>query len=164
MSTATIRALEKARRNLGNVSDYRVSITLGITRSCVSRWRNLKSQAEGDTAVQLARLAGMEPGQLLAAIEAERCKDSGAKAIWLQLAKLAQAACLGLAFLLGYTPNSQARSSVQNAPETPAIVGHIIKALIALMRRGFRLLGANMAGIFRTLSQYGTGLHRLEFA
>ena len=51
-------------------------------------------QLDDDFAVKVATVIGVDPAQLLAEIQSERSKSQAARAHWLRLAKMAQAACL----------------------------------------------------------------------
>lgn len=101
MATATQLAIDRAAAALGGVTDYRLAKILGVRQTALSKYRLGQRQLDDGIAVQLAELAGMNPAQLLAEIQAERSKDEAARKEWMRLAKLAQAACLMLAILAG---------------------------------------------------------------
>lgn len=116
MTTATIRAIDEAARVLGGISDYRLAKTLGITQPTISGYRTGLRQLDDDFAVKVAMVIGVDPAALLAEIQAERSKSQAARAHWLRLAKMAQAACL----VTGITAMYLATSGPSDQPPTSA--------------------------------------------
>ncbi|RVU46098.1 helix-turn-helix domain-containing protein [Rubrivivax rivuli] len=58
-------------------SDYRLAKELHVSPSAVSNWRAGRSFPEPVLCVKLAALAGVEPGQVIAQVEAERAERAG---------------------------------------------------------------------------------------
>lgn len=76
----------KEKHRLG--SDYALAGCLGITRSMVSAYRTGKRMLGDGTAVRVAELLEVDPGYVLASIEAERTHNAAARKAWENLAEL----------------------------------------------------------------------------
>jgi transcriptional regulator with XRE-family HTH domain len=72
MNTAEL--LDRARERAGNVSDYRIAKTLGVSTTTVSQWRSARSYPDLLHVFQLAELAGMSEvsSQIAASLELDR--------------------------------------------------------------------------------------------
>lgn len=92
MLNATQALLDRLSEQLGGVSDYRLSKTLGITPQRISMYRNGHRQFDDSTAVKVSELLNISAGQVLAELQAERAKDSAVAAVWHQVARAAAAA------------------------------------------------------------------------
>lgn len=78
----TIELLETVKDRYGIPSDRQLSLRLKITRAQISRYRT-KGEAMGEeVALRVAELLELDPGYVLASMEAERTHSKAAKAAW----------------------------------------------------------------------------------
>lgn len=70
----------KARHSVE--SDYKLAQLMGVTRSCISNYRNGKSSLDDVAALKVAELLELSPGIVLSAVHAERAKAPAEKAAW----------------------------------------------------------------------------------
>lgn len=84
----TNELLDQVKARYGLHSDYSLSAKLGLTRSVVSAYRNGKRMLGDDAALKVAELLDLDPGYVLACMEAERSHSAAAKAAWERLADL----------------------------------------------------------------------------
>jgi len=100
----------KARHNLP--SDYALSAKLGITRQCMSRYRQKSDYLGDSTAIRVAELLEIDPAIVVAAAHQERSKKPEEKAVWESiLQKLGGAAALVLIGVGGLSAPSPAQAS-----------------------------------------------------
>ena len=98
--------MDKARNRRSIATDMALGERLGRSRQVVSQWRSGDKYPDEDVIVQLAELAGDDPGEWLLAIKAIRSEGAAGKA-WSALAKRL-AATAALVLLVAFLP-------VQNA-------------------------------------------------
>ncbi len=87
MENATNRYLNALARKLGGVSDYRLSKVLGTSTSGISNYRMGRSTLDNTTAAKAAELLGLNPLEVIAAIEMDRAKTDETKQFWTAQAK-----------------------------------------------------------------------------
>jgi predicted transcriptional regulator len=80
LSTAELVAL--AKKQAGDVTDYRLAKILGISHSTVSSYQNGRSKPENPVAMRLAELAGIDPVAAMAAVNIERATSDGDRQAW----------------------------------------------------------------------------------
>lgn len=78
--------LDDAVRRGAAKNDSDVARLLGVTRAAVSDWRNLRRTPDDDQAVNLAKLLGIEPGEVLAECGAARARNAETRAAWERVA------------------------------------------------------------------------------
>lgn len=79
--------LERVKAQQGLKSDYMVGKVCGINQQTVSNWRTGRSFPDEKMCLILAEAASIDPGFLVASMQAQRAKDETARAIWLQVAE-----------------------------------------------------------------------------
>lgn len=92
----------KRRHKIG--SDYALAKRLGITRSVVSAYRTGKRNLGEDVAVTVADLLDVDPGYVLACMEAERTTHPAARAAWERMADLVKRHGAAAIFVLAAAP------------------------------------------------------------
>lgn len=111
MNTAHLLDLAKQRHA---VSDYGLSKMLGVGSSTISNYRNGRSHPDDRLAEELAKLAGLDPGEVAAWMQVERAKDSQARALWQGVAqRLARAGVAGLVGVVALAGPPDAGASVR---------------------------------------------------
>jgi len=76
----------KAARKLKN--DAELAEDLNISRACVSRWRKELSHPEPVALWKFAEVLGLNPADLICAMEAERAKNMDNAYIWNQVRRM----------------------------------------------------------------------------
>jgi transcriptional regulator with XRE-family HTH domain len=74
--------LDAIKVKLDIPSDYATAKALGVTRAAVSRWRLCKATPDDLTCAKIAEILGIEPIEVIAAINFERSTDEHARAVW----------------------------------------------------------------------------------
>lgn len=82
----TNELLDKVKARYGLPSDYALAAKLGMTRAGISGYRNGRSKLGDDAALRVAELLDLNPGYVLACMEAERTHSDAARAAWEKLA------------------------------------------------------------------------------
>lgn len=82
----TNELLDQVKVRYGLKSDYALAAKLGMTRSLVSAYRNNKRMLGDDAALKVAELLDLDPGYILATMEAQRTHNDAARAAWERLA------------------------------------------------------------------------------
>jgi Helix-turn-helix. len=86
---ASITLLDKYKKTCSLASDNACAVSLGVTRSAVSLWRNGKGHPEADSVERMCEATGEPLARWLPLIEAERARSPGARRAWLRLAQVA---------------------------------------------------------------------------
>ncbi len=97
----TVQLMDRIKKTHGIQSDYQLAKFLGVTQQSVSNWRRGKSAFDDEIALKVADLLGLDRGQVLAWVHAERCKNPEARRALLRLADLAKTAAFA-AFTMTY--------------------------------------------------------------
>ena len=84
--SATIKLLDKYRKTCLTPSDNAIAVSLGLSRTAVSRWVNGAAHPDAEHIEKMAQAIGEEPGPWLVAIQAERTHGDKNKKAWLRLA------------------------------------------------------------------------------
>lgn len=87
MQTTTALLLDRWKERRGISSDYEAARALGVSRSSLSNWRKGTNHADVIAAATMAEDLGMEPIEVLAAIQADREIRPQAQAIWRRYGK-----------------------------------------------------------------------------
>jgi transcriptional regulator with XRE-family HTH domain len=85
--TTTINLLDKYRAVCLLQSDNAAALSLGLTRSALSLWRNGKSHANATAVERMCQATGQPLARWLPMIEAERARTAGDRRVWLRLAQ-----------------------------------------------------------------------------
>lgn len=84
MST-TCNYLDMAKKKLGVQSDYALAKTLGLRTTAISNYRAGRNHFDDATAIKIAHAIGLDPVEILAAMQVERAKSDEARAVWANL-------------------------------------------------------------------------------
>jgi predicted transcriptional regulator len=106
----TIDFLEALKARYQLVSDYSIAKLLGVTRACVSSYRNNKSFFDDSTAIHAAKLLEIDPAYVVACVHSERAKSDDQKAVWREIMEkfggVAASVVIGLAVTALPAPNA----------------------------------------------------------
>ena len=83
--------LDRAKTVQKVKSDYKLSLTVGVSESSLSTYRKGISLPDEINCKKLADAAGVDPALLVVEMQAQRAKSDEARAIWLDIAKRLQA-------------------------------------------------------------------------
>lgn len=83
--------LDKAKAVQNVRSDYKLSLTVGISESSLSAYRKRVNLPDEINCKKLADAAGDDPDLLVVEMQAQRAKTDEARAIWLSIAARLQA-------------------------------------------------------------------------
>lgn len=108
--------LDAVKMRLSIDSDYRLSKVFGCHTSAISNYRNARSHLCEETAIKVAEILKIDPGQVLADVAAERTKCPAAKAAWeaaaRRLSGAAAAVFMSVIIGLGATPHPAQAGSI----------------------------------------------------
>lgn len=134
--------LDLARANSEIPSNYRLARILGVSDQTIWTWKTGKKWPDEEMAARLAELAGLDPGQVVASIKAERAEPGPMRDLWLGVAeRLSRTAVAGVAALVTITgsPDAGAMAKVTDqAPETatPIIMSsRLLRSVARLVAR-----------------------------
>jgi plasmid maintenance system antidote protein VapI len=82
----TRELLDKVKEKFDLSSDNKLAQKIGISRERISRYRHTSGALGADAAVKVAQLLEIDPGYVLACMEAERTDSEAARAEWHKLA------------------------------------------------------------------------------
>lgn len=152
--SAAINLLDKYKKTCSIASDNACAISLGVSRSAVSLWRNGKGHPEADSIEQMCDAIGEPLARWLPLIEAERARSPGARRAWLRLAQVAAA----VAMTVGLTP---AHSAPVSTGHNPVGTVYYVKFWKAIRRAGTRIASALFP---KHGAPHGTPTHTLAMA
>lgn len=114
---STVQYLDEMKDRLGVESDYALAKALGMTRAAVSKYRTGYSMPDDLACAKIAEVLGVEPMEVIAAINYQRSKTDDARRLWESIwGKAAGAIALSLSVAvvgaLAVAP-SQVRASEQ---------------------------------------------------
>lgn len=90
--------LDSAKTHQGIKSDYALAKAVGVTHPAVKRWRDGNGFPSPEHAYTLAKMAGLDPAEVIATVLAQSEKNPDVKKVFEHLQKcVAAAACLVLA-------------------------------------------------------------------
>ncbi|WJI17481.1 helix-turn-helix domain-containing protein [Pseudoxanthomonas winnipegensis] len=120
MLVATL--MDKARQRRGIPTDMALGERLGRSRQVVSQWRSGDKFPDEEVIVQLADLAGDDPGEWLLAIKAVRSEGAAGRA-WAALAKrLGASAALLIVMVLGSAQQPAQAASKDYSADSPIYI------------------------------------------
>jgi predicted transcriptional regulator len=142
----TVEYLDATKARLGLESDYAAAKALGVTRAAVSRYRTGTGTFDDLTAARVAEILGVEPIEVIAAVNYERTKDVRGRAVWESIwGKAAGAIALNLivcAVGVSVAPTSKAAASGENQAQSATLY---IMSNRRRFRRETQLLGLKLA-------------------
>jgi len=142
-----IELIDAAQAAQGLPSDYALAARLGTTRAALSSYRTGRSKPDDTTAAKLAEMAGLDPGQVIAWMHADRAKDPAARAMWESIAErlkagAATAACAILAAGISGSPDAQARVSVEKSAQMTAEAAQLTAYTLSRLLNGRKAAAA----------------------
>lgn len=113
----TQRLLDELKRVYKLPSDYALAKHWGVSTQRVSKYRNGADTLGAEIAIRTARELGLDPGYVLACMQAERAKRTDERQAWERVAKrMAQAAifllCVGVTWWLDVDLETVAQAAV----------------------------------------------------
>jgi len=114
--SSTIILLDKYKKACSLASDNACAVSLGITRSTVSLWRQGKSHPEADTVERMCEATNEPFARWLPLIEAERARTPSARKAWLRLAQIAAAITLTVGVFAPHTAHAGTATASRNQP------------------------------------------------
>lgn len=101
----TNELLDLVKERHGLTSDYALSQRLGLTRSVISAYRTKKWMLGEEPALKVASMLGLDPGYVLASIEAQRTHNEATRRAWEKTAeRLKSYGVTAVLLLLAVTP------------------------------------------------------------
>lgn len=101
---------------LGGASDYRIAMTLGVSRQVVSGWRTKSATIGDDAAIKIAAILDCDPAEILMSTAAERSKSADVRDAWQHALEKLRGVAAALA-VLGFALLSPVRpAEANNAP------------------------------------------------
>lgn len=90
LTTADLLAAAKTAQHIP--SNYRLARVLNVPDNTVQRWNTGRNKPDDEMAARLAELAGLDAGQVVASIRAERAEPGPMRDMWADVAsRLARA-------------------------------------------------------------------------
>ncbi len=83
----TVQFLDAVRDRYGLTSDYQLAKLLGVGQTNISRYRNRGGTMDDHIAIRVAELLKLDPGYVLACVQAERAATEEVRKIWTKTAK-----------------------------------------------------------------------------
>lgn len=114
--SASITLLDKYKKACSLASDNACAVSLGVTRSAVSLWRNGKGHPEADSVERMCEATGESLARWLPLIEAERARSPGARKAWLRLAQVAAVLTLTVGALPSHATAQQSAGYASDNP------------------------------------------------
>lgn len=87
----TCQYLDEITSILNCRHDADVARALGVTRQCISKYRNFTCALDDPVAIRAAEILGIHPGIVLLDMHVERSKDQTVKTAWFSIASVFQA-------------------------------------------------------------------------
>lgn len=141
MNTGELLDLARSRQG---VSDYGLCKLLGVGTSTVSNYRNGRSHPDESMAKRLAELAGLDPLQVVAWMQAERARNDESRATWRAIAERLAATAAGVCMFVAVTggPDANATSlsgqALTGDQRGPSV--YYVNRLLRLARRALAAL------------------------
>ncbi len=114
LTTSELLAAAKAAQ--GNCSYYRLARLMDVPERTMSRWSSGKNAPDDVHAARLAELAGLDPAEVVASINAERATEPAMRELWRAMAQRLHAASLAalaviLSLWIGGGPDGSAMAA-----------------------------------------------------
>ena len=144
----TLELLAAAKTAQGIPSNYRLARVLQVPDHTVQRWNTGRNMPDDAMCLRLAELAGLDPGQVVASIRAEREAAGPLHDFWAGLAKRletagAAGAAAALALVFTGTPDAGAMARLQDTgPHNEPSVCILCQVARRLLKRLAHLAGA----------------------
>jgi transcriptional regulator with XRE-family HTH domain len=137
----TSELLAAVRAAQGVPSNYRLARLLDVPEKTVSRWNTGKHTPDDAMAQRLAELAGLDPGEVLASMAAERAGDEATRAAWRAIAERLAATAAAVFFALGIGGGPDAHAGQLDAGPV-AVVAAGVKIMSTAVRRALRAVAS----------------------
>lgn len=146
--TAVDELLDKCRAARSIASDNALAGTLGIHRASISGWRLGRSWPSEEHIIALAKAAGVDAGEYLVRIHAERMKPGAAQKEWSKVLARITSAAAALVLSVGLI----ARPARATEPELSRVMGApcILCKVLLIRFTAKRIIGTIFAAL-RTL-------------
>ena len=118
MTTADLLAAVK--RTQGLTSTASLARALNVPEKSVYRWQQGKHTPDDATTARLAALAGLDAGEVVAAINAERAAEPEVRELWTSIAKRLHATAAAAMVAVAFTGTPDAGAYVRGAAPAPA--------------------------------------------
>jgi transcriptional regulator with XRE-family HTH domain len=79
---STVQYLDAVKDRLDLPSDYAIAKALNVTRAAVSSYRTGRSMPDDLVCARIAAVIGVEPMEVIAAINYQRAKNDDARSLW----------------------------------------------------------------------------------
>jgi transcriptional regulator with XRE-family HTH domain len=112
--------LDAAQKAIGKDSDRQLAIAIGVTPQTISHYRKRISTPDNFAIVQLAKILGRSPLEILGIIEAEKAKTDERKEYWTDFLSglLDTTKKLGVIAVLTYGGFTAPKAEAQTPPRT----------------------------------------------
>ena len=84
----TTNFLDEIKKARGVTSDYALAKILDTRHTNISNYRNGRSHFDGLMCIKVADVLGLDPGYVMASIEAERAKSEEVRKVWEKVARV----------------------------------------------------------------------------
>lgn len=153
---STVQYLDAVRERLGLPSDYATAKALGVTRAAVSSYRTGRTIPDDLVCARIADALGVEPMEVIAAINYQRAKSEDARQLWESIwGKAAGAIALSLTLFavgLSVAPTSKAAESGNGMVHCTTL--DYVKSLLSSFRRAARFLKSALCWLLFNESNY----------
>lgn len=128
--------LDAIQSRFNDCSDYRIAKIIGCLPSTISRYRAGKANFCDETALKVAELLEIPPGQVLADVAAERTKCPAARKAWREAARtlsgVAASVFIGVSVVFAALPSPAHAAPV--AVKTAEHAVYYVKWILALAK------------------------------
>lgn len=163
LTVSELLSAAKAKQSIA--SNYRLARLLGVPDRSVQRWHAGDSLPSDHYCHQLAKMAGLDVGVVIASVHAQReGTDSELGRLWLELAdrlqKTAVSACVALAVLLGGGGDGDGAARVDQGVSAAAMNASGVRPLYIMSTHTLHLASQALA----RFCAFFSGLLGLRFA
>jgi hypothetical protein len=148
--------LDRAKKNAGIDSDYRLAKVLQINQTKLSNYRHGRNLPNVEMVEALCALSGDDAGLMVAQVEAARAADGPVRNMWLSVAArlrgAAQTAILSVCFAIALiaAPASDARAMTVDAAKTGQVnLLYIVSSTFLTVGEFLRVRLRRFTGLFR---------------
>lgn len=153
MNTGELLDLARTRQG---TTDYGLAKMLGVGPSTISNYRVGRSHPDEVMAPRLAELAGLDPLQVVAWMQAERSRSEEGRATWRAIAERLAATAAGVCMCIGVGGGPDANiTSLSHQPLTDDHRGSSVYYVNRLLRHLVR----RAVDALQSLTPTPTGLH-----
>lgn len=131
MNTGELLDLARTRQG---TTDYGLAKLLGVGPSTISNYRVGRSHPDEVMAPRLAELAGLDPLQVVAWMQAERSRSEEGRATWRAIAERLAATAAGVCMCIGIGGGPDANTPTLTAQATEGAPGQSVYYVNRLLR------------------------------